>query len=191
VYAGVTRSRDRAREQTEGAHAAALVLQRMADELASSSPEAAGGSDTGAGLVLEPDAEQDSHLEFTTILPALAQEEGAGPAFGEVSARIGYSVETAEDGTRQLVRSDSRITATGGRAEEPPDVVLEKVTRFRVQLSPDGKSWEDTWTGQATSNKDTAPRMAAIEVGWQVGESRGKAQERFLRTAVPIYGTVQ
>jgi hypothetical protein len=138
--------------------------------------------------VLEPDAEQDSRLEFTTILPALAQEEGAGPAFGEVSARIGYSVEAAEDGTRQLVRSDSRAAAEGAATEEPPDVVLERVTRFRVQLSPDGKTWEDTWSGQATPDTNTAPRMASIEVGWQVGKSGSKAEERFLRTAVPIYG---
>ncbi|MBI5015437.1 MAG: prepilin-type N-terminal cleavage/methylation domain-containing protein [Deltaproteobacteria bacterium] len=189
VYAGVTRSRNRAQEQTEGAHAATLLLQRMADELANASSGPAEGTEASTGLVLGKDADGQSRLDFTTTLPALApDDESKSPTYAEVYARIEYSVQANDDGTRQLVRGDSRAAARSGGAEtEAPDVVIDRVTRFRVTLSPDGKTWEDTWSGPAAGEDTAVPRIAAIEIGWQVG-TKDKPQERLLRTAVSLYG---
>lgn len=179
VYAGAVKSRDRARAQAEGAHRAALVLARLADELASASE----GSGDASGFALGPAADRDARLEFTTTLPGLMPEKAdAAEAAAEGYARLRYEVEAGGGGTRSLLRRDSRLSEQP--EGEDGDVVLERVTRFRVQASADGKAWDDTWEGGAG-----LPRMVSLELGWEEGDGP-RPQERLLRTTVPLYGVV-
>lgn len=176
VYSGVSRSRQRVSEQTAGAHAAALFLHRLADELASA-----------RGLTLEQDAGGDAVLEFSTVLPRSLQEaeEGnEGSAAPEGFVRLGYGVEEA-DGVRSLVRTDSRGSEEGGEAA--PDAVLRHVVRLRIQVSADGEEWHDGWDAESGDADGGAPRAVAVEISWRDGED-GRGPERTLRTLAQLYG---
>jgi prepilin-type N-terminal cleavage/methylation domain-containing protein len=175
VYSGVSRSRERVSEQTAGAHAAALFLHRLADELASA-----------RGLTLDRDAAGDAELEFSTVLPLLLQEGEEGQRGGEGFVTLGYSVEDVDD-SRSLVRTDSRSAGEGG--DPASDEVLRHVTRFRVQVSSDGEKWHDGWEAASTAADEGAPRVVTVEVAWRDGAD-GKGPERSLRTMAPLYGVV-
>lgn len=181
VYSSVLRSRDHAQEQAEKSHAAALLLGRLADELASCSPRA--GDPTG-GLTLERDENLDSRLEFTTPVPALVQEEGVDEIGG--AATLTYSLEAGENGARDLVRLDSRAPSVPG-SDRVGDVLLRGLSRFRVKLLREGDDWEETSGTDGTAPKP--PRAVAVEVAWKDGKAFD-GPEHVLRTLVPLYGAL-
>lgn len=187
VYSGVLRSRDVIEERTERSHAAALLFNRMADELASAVAPSEGTEGSAQGIALDEDAEGDSRFEFTAQLPEQLQTEGGEEGGG--LARVTYQVEKAEDGARNLIRIDSRSTGTGpsgsGTADEG-EVLLPGISAFRARLIGEGDNWEDSLTTDAPSPSGTTARALMVELRWKEGKS-GEGEERVIRTVMPIY----
>ncbi|MBI5441326.1 MAG: type II secretion system protein [Deltaproteobacteria bacterium] len=176
VYSGATRTRERSHVATENLRAAALLLQRVTDELGSAVPET---------LEITSLAGETSALEFTTEFPQFSQEK---PTSGEKTegafARLRYELATESDGTQSLVRRSGFEIKAG---EEPelgtPDTILPNVARFRVQWSSDAKEWRNSYSG--SSSGSDRPVIVSVEVSWRDGGP--EEPERVLRTSVPLY----
>jgi prepilin-type N-terminal cleavage/methylation domain-containing protein len=184
VYSGVVRSRERARVATENARAAALLLQRLADELGSAVPES---------LQISSEGSDASTLEFTTEFPQFAQEKPtSGKKTEGAFARLRYEVTNESDGTRALVRSIGFEESSG---DEPdmgtPEPLFPGVVRFRVQWSSDAQDWRDSFAGGGTKGgpgsapQTDAPKIVRLEIAWRDGG--GNEPERILRTSAPLY----
>lgn len=187
VYSGVARSRERLVRETEGAHAAAILLQRLSDELAAAvtfdSPPRRGAT----RFVVESDTGGSSRLEFTAPLPEYLQAEAETGAADRIGlARIGYSVEKESDGSLTLARSETR-DPEADLAQSEPDPVLRGIVRFRVLCSVDGKEWEETWNSEDRAPADSLlPKMVSVEIAWK-DPDRANGPERVWRTAIPVY----
>lgn len=193
VYAGIVRSRDYIQAQTERSHAVALLLHRMADELVSALAAPGDPTRENEGIVLDKDSNLDSTLEFSALLPPVLQDGGKEKGGG--IARIRYHLEKAEDGSLDLVRTDSRAAADEAGAspsnqEKQADVLLKGVSRFRVKLLGEGDTWRESSGGTESGGQEVAPRAVSIEIAWKVGKKEDGA-ERVLRTAVPLYGNLE
>ena len=174
TYTGAVRSRDRASAETARIHAAAVVLDRLADELAGAFVSEARGEITG--LSAAPDADGNTVLVFTARPVPIPGVRAGG------LAEVGYFVETRDDGVPRLYRREDpdpdEDWDEGGR----PYPVLEGVSRFVVRCF-DGEAWKDEWDSRGREEEPVLPLAVSIEVAWKEGEG----PERVLRTATPIY----
>ncbi|MDW7709271.1 MAG: type II secretion system protein GspJ [Deferrisomatales bacterium] len=176
AYSGAARSRNLSNAQTREVHAAAMVLDRLATELAAAfhtttTPFRAQA--TGFHVDRGPDGL--STLSFVTRLSPLP---GSLPG-GE--AEVGYLVERDREGQLRLRRRESRDLdgdpEEGGVSYE----ILPGVSRFEV-LCYDGTDWVDGWDTGRRDAEPLLPLAVSVEIAWGEGE-----EERVLRTSTPVY----
>jgi prepilin-type N-terminal cleavage/methylation domain-containing protein len=98
AYSGAVRSRERSRVETEEAHLAAVVLQKIAGEL--SMAVHLPGSDA-AGFIVEGEGDGVSNLSFVTRVPRISGFSLGGAAL------VDYALEEGEEGTSSLVRRET------------------------------------------------------------------------------------
>ncbi len=174
TYTGAVRSRDRASAETARLHAAAVALDRLADELAGAFVSESRGEVTG--LAVTPDAEGNTVLVFTSRPVPIPGVRAGGPA------EIAYFVETGDDGVPRLYRREDPDPDEDWDEGGDPFPVLEGVDRFAVRCF-DGEGWKDEWDSRGREGDPVLPLAVSVEVAWKEGEG----PERVLRTATPIY----
>jgi len=174
TYSGAVRSRDRSSRATAEVHRAALALDRMATELSGTLVSASRAAATG--FVVEPDADGNTTLTFTTRLAPIPGLRPGGPV------ELRYSLEADDDGVRRLVRREEadpdEDIEEGGMAYP----VLDRVLRFQVRCY-DGTEWTDSWDSRVREEEPFLPEAVSLEIAWGPDEDR----ERVLRTATPLY----
>ncbi len=196
VYSGVTRSSRIAQNQIAQAHAGAMLLQRLSDELGSALPDSIALSSEGADA---------SKLEFTTELPDYGQEQQEDSkekaSAGHTCAALSYELKAGDDGVQELVRRSGAPASGDVEAElGEGDAILKGLSRFRVQVSTDGKEWDDTIDASAgksasssakssstgDSGGSSLPKIVMVEIGWRDNPSDPNSPEQLLRTAISI-----
>ncbi len=174
TYTGAVRSRDRASAETARIHAAAVVLDRLADELAGAFVSGARSEITG--LSVAPDADGNSALVFTARPVPIPGVRPGGPT------EVGYFVEAGDDGLMRLYRRESPDPDGDWSEGGQPYPVLVGVDRFVVRCY-DGQAWTDEWDSRGREDEPVLPLAVSVEVAWK----EGSGPERVLRTATPIY----
>nr|WP_281173814.1 type II secretion system protein GspJ [Deferrisoma camini] len=174
TYSGAVRSRDRSSQATAEVHQAALVLDRMATEISGALVSASRA--TATGFVVEPDADGNATLTFTTRLAPIPGLRPGGPV------ELRYNLEADDDGVLRLVRREEadpdEDPEEGGLAYP----VLENVLRFQV-LCYDGTEWAESWDSRIREEEPFLPEAVSLEIAWGPDENH----ERVLRTATPLY----
>lgn len=175
AYSGAVRSRERSRVETEEAHLAAVVLQKIAGEL--SMAVLPSGTDP-VGFIVEGDGV--SSVSFVTRVPRIS-----GFSLGGAAA-VDYALEDGEDGSSNLVRRETPEThgdlADGG----VPYEILRDVARFEV-LCYDGNEWLTGWDSQDRGGPPYLPIAVSVELAWGGEEEDDEAPERIYRTSTPVY----
>ena len=173
VYTGTVRSRNRSADQTRDVHQVALILDRIATEV--SAAYAAPSRTQTTGLRVETDADGNSTLVFTSLLPPIP---GVRPDGG---TEVGYALEPDDEGVLRLVRWEDPYP--GEQADAPsPYPVMEGVLRFRVRCF-DGDNWVEEWDSREREEGPVLPRAVSVELAWGPDEEH----ERVLRTSAPVY----
>lgn len=186
AYTGAARSQERVRAETEEAHRAGIVLQRLTSELSMAFFAPDRKSPTGeytSGLLLDVDDDGNSALSFSTRVPAVPGFSPGG------DAEVGYALERDEEDALHLLRRET--SQLDGDLEEGgvPFTVFEDVTRFEVRCY-DGEDWVATWDSWEREGPRYLPLAVSVEVAWGGGEQGvdEEAQERVYRTSTPVYG---
>lgn len=177
TYSGTVKSRRRSAAEVQGVHAAALALDRIANELASAYSSAAAPKATG--VVGTADSNEVTTLSFTTSLPAVP---GSQPAGG---AEVGYFVEADSEGVYRLYRREDRDVDGDLLEGGIPYEVLSGVTRFQA-LFYDGEEWVEEWDSRERSEPPILPLSVSVEIGWGDEDA-----PRTLRTAARVMRAVK
>ena len=178
AYSGAARSRTISREETREAHASALVLQRLAEELSMCL-----FSDTRkdvTGLTVDTDGDGNSVLVFTTRVPPISGYSVGG------EARLRYAV-SQEDESVDLVRQETPDPKADIENAVVPYQVLQNVARFEV-LCYDGEQWLTTWDSADRPSAPYLPLAVSVEVAYKHGEEEA---ERVYRTSTPLYAATR
>lgn len=176
AYSGAARSRALSGAASREAHAAAMALDRLVNELASAFIST--GTEFRARatrFVAETGMDDWATLSFVTRLSPLP---GSLPG-GE--AEVGYLVERDDDGVPRLRRRESRNLDGDPEEGGVPYTVLPRVTRFRV-LCYDGSEWLEGWDSAAREAEPLLPLAVSVEVA--LGEEE---EERVFRSSTPVY----
>lgn len=183
VYSGVSRSSRDAAQATQEVHEAALVLDRLANEItaAYASPTTDPTRPATSWFVLTRDLDGRAALAFTT---RLSPEEPSDALTGR-PAEVAYYVERDEEGVARLRRRTSwEVDADPEEGGLPYDVLPDlALTRFDIQCF-DGEEWQDAWDSRDRAQAPYLPRSLSVEIAWGDPD-----HERVLRTSIPVYGS--
>lgn len=178
AYSGAARSRRRAGAETEQAHLAAFVLQKISAELATAYFSAPRQDVTG--LVLDADAEGNAALRFTTRLPPISGHSLGG------ESQVSYTLEEDEDGWTLARRESPNVEADIEAADAY--TMIKGIRRFSV-LCYDGEEWLESWDSRDRTDPPILPLAVTLEVAWAGEDDREEeGTERLYRTSTPVYG---
>ncbi len=173
TYSGTVKSRERSGAESRQLHTAALVLDRLANEISGAYVDPARPDATG--LVLAVDGDGHSVLAFTARLQPIPTIRPGG------GSEVSYFVE-AEDDRVRLVRRES--PDLDGNLEEggAPYPVVDDLVRFQVQCF-DGEQWVEEWDSREREDGPVLPRAVSVELAWGPDEEH----QRVVRTEAAVY----
>ncbi len=173
TYSGTVKSRERSGAESRQLHTAALVLDRLANEISGAYVDPAQPEATG--LVITVDGDGNAGLAFTARLQPIPTIRPGG------GTEVAYFVETEGERTRLVRREspdvDGDLAEGGG-----PYPVLDDLLRFRVQCY-DGEQWLDEWDSREREDGSALPRAVSVELAW----GRDEEHQRMVRTEAAVY----
>lgn len=157
LYGTATRTVADQQARARWPHAAARVLDLMADDLARAFFHTTvtndffvlenGGSNQPAGVT--------ARLTFCTLDP----NPGGEPAWAGVR-RVTYRVEAGAEGA--LLREDQPLTGPGSATGPSTNVMLRDINLFSVEVF-DGADWQGAWAAKAGDAR--TPRITRVAIG--------------------------
>jgi general secretion pathway protein J len=179
AYSGTARSRRASREATEETHLAALVLNRLADELSMAYRDPA--RDEATGLRVDTDGDGVSGVAFTTRVPPVSGFSSGG------DAEVEYLLEADGEGGQVLQRRESADLDGDLTAGGEPVALIDGLARLTVECY-DGVEWLSDWDSSDRGDPPYLPLSIRLTLAWLGPDGE---TERVYRTATPVYAATE